>query len=146
MLSNMTKFTLLDLLGFNVFSPKAKFLANSGNKSSFQGKWAWTYQLIDSFNYFIPFTLSTCCAVLGCSYSQALLLIETCRRVGGTTLIRVVGWGLVSLGDGCETETKDELLPPRPREAGCISREGTSSKCAGSAVDEGAPVSLRNCF
>lgn len=37
-----------------------------------------------------------------------------------------VGWGVVSLGDGCETETKDEVLPPKAKEGGWISREGTS--------------------
>ena len=38
-----------------------------------------------------------------------------------------VGWGIVSLGNGCETETKVEvLLPPKAKEGGWISREGTS--------------------
>ena len=37
-----------------------------------------------------------------------------------------VGWGVVSLGDGCETETKDEVLPPKAKEGEWISREGTS--------------------
>ena len=37
-----------------------------------------------------------------------------------------VGWGVVSLGDGCETETKDEVLPPKAKEGWWISREGTS--------------------
>lgn len=56
-----------------------------------------------------------------------------------------VGWGIVSLGDGCETETKDELLPPRAKEAGCISREGTSGvNVLGVQLTRVHPRALRN--
>ena len=37
-----------------------------------------------------------------------------------------VGWGIVSLGDGCEAETKEEVLPPKAKEGGWSSREGSS--------------------
>ena len=83
--------------------------------------------------------------MLGCRYSQALLLIGDLQKGGRHHAISAVGWGVVSLGDGCETETKDELLPPRAKEAGCISREGTSGvNVLGVQLTRVHPRALRN--